>query len=161
MAEVAGLVAAVIGLAGAGAKLALGLYNISDTIGSAGREVRTVATEISLFSQSLTALSKNLQRKIAETTKIYEIVLSLQQSCQSLLDELHTILEDLLPYSLMRSASCKQPLRTRMKIKWVFQKPRVLFLRGSLESFKITLVLLVASIDYAEATSRNAPETIK
>ena len=56
MAEV-GLVASIVGIAGACAKLALGFYDIASSLGSAAKEAKSVASEISVISNVLTTLS--------------------------------------------------------------------------------------------------------
>ncbi|KAK5119969.1 hypothetical protein LTR85_007045 [Meristemomyces frigidus] len=159
MAEL-GLVASIIGLAGSGAKLALSLYSIADSIGSAGREARIIAAEVSLFSQSLTALSKSLKRRTSQTSKLCETAQVLMVSCHSILEELSELVGELAP------ASCRVRRRNKMseliaRMKWLFRRPKMAFLRSSIESFKCTLTLLVSSMDLTEADEYSAPEEIK
>jgi hypothetical protein len=153
MAEVA-LIGSIIGLAGTCAKYALYLYTIADDIGSAGKEARTFATEISLFSQSLSAVSKSLERKSGKNDRLVEIAIVVTKACESLLEDLQALIGDL---------TLAPPNFTSLykRIKWVFQKPKICALRVSIESFKSTLILLVATIDSAEASYRTAPELIR
>ena len=51
MAEI-GLIASIIGVAGAGAQLSIALFQVAQSIGAAGQETRVIAAEISLFSQA-------------------------------------------------------------------------------------------------------------
>ncbi|KAK5733004.1 hypothetical protein LTR17_010011 [Elasticomyces elasticus] len=157
MAEVLGLVSAFLTLAGAGARLGMTLYTIADGVGSAGREARLIADEVSLFSQALTALSKSLERKTSQTARLHTIAHELSASCQATLVELSALAEELsLPGGKKRR---KLPALVG-KIKWMLQKPKVAFLRSSISSFKSTLILLVASMDYTEAVDRHAPDNI-
>jgi len=154
MAEAIGLVASIVALAGAGAKIALTLYDVADSIGSAGKEARLIATEVSLFSQSLNAVSKSLGRSSGENGCLKEIARVVTKACESLLEELRSLLTELLSLPRSKSASyCK-------RIKWIFKKPKVCAIRASIESFKATLILLVATMDSAEASYKNAPEFI-
>ena len=154
MAEVVGLVASIIGIAGAGAKLALALYQFADAIGSAGHEARTIATEVSLFSQSLSAVSKSLDRKSSKDESLKDVAEAVTKACHSLIEDLRLFLKELLP-------TRKSTFDTYSKrVKWVLRKPKVRSLRSSIESVKSTLTLLVASVDTAEASRTHAPETI-
>lgn len=46
------------------------------------------------------------------------------------------------------------------RVKWVMQRPKVFTMRSSIESFKTTLILLVASMDSVEARQAMAPTGI-
>ena len=81
MAEI-GLVGSVIALAGAGAKLCMTLYTIADGVGSAGREARIIASGVAFFSQSLTAVSKILERETSEAARLHDIAQHLIPECQ-------------------------------------------------------------------------------
>jgi hypothetical protein len=153
MAEI-GLVASIIALAGTGAKLAMGLYTLADSIGSAGKEARQFASEISLFSQSLNAVSKSLDRKTDKNDRLVEIAQVVMKACESLLKDIRTQLQDLPRGQHTVRAYCA-------RIKWVLRKPKLRGIRVSIESFKSTLILLVATMDSAEASYCDAPEYIK
>lgn len=144
----------MVGLAGAGAKLALVLFQIADSIGSAGKEARAVATEVSLFSQSLTAVSRCLEKKSDEQTALRRIALVVTEACESLLDDLRAVLKYLVtsPGSNF-AAYCG-------RVQWILRRPKVNAMRRSVESFKSTLVLLIATMDSVEATHHQAPDTI-
>ncbi|KAK3625329.1 hypothetical protein LTR56_020494 [Elasticomyces elasticus] len=157
MAEVLGLVSAILTLAGAGANLGMTLYTIADGVGSAGREARLIADEVSLFSQALTALSKSLERRTSQSARLHIIAQELSESCQAALVELSALAKDL---SLSGGKKRRKLPVLVAKIKWMLQKPTVAFLRSSISSFKSTLILLVASMDYTEAVDRYAPDSI-
>jgi hypothetical protein len=86
----------MVGLAGAGAKLALVLFQIADSIGSARKEARAIAIEVSLFSQSLTAVSKCVEKKSNEQKCLKKIARVVTQACESLLEDLKAILKNLV-----------------------------------------------------------------
>ena len=159
MAEVVGLVSSILALAGAGAKLGMTLYTIAEGVGSAGREARLIADEVSFFSHALTALSKSLERTTSQTARLHSIAQELAVSCQTVLLELSVLADELSPSKKTR---WKGKVSSFIgKIKWLLQKPKVAFLRSSISSFKSTLTLLVASMDYAEAIERHAPEAVR
>jgi predicted NACHT family NTPase len=95
-----GLITSITTVAGASAKLSLTLFQLADSIGSAGHEARLVGTEISLFSQSLNAVSKSLGRQSAESARLQEIAVVLYDACRGLLKDLKTLLED-VPVSVL------------------------------------------------------------
>lgn len=160
MAEV-GLVGCIISLAGVGAKLGIQLYAIADGVGSAGREARLIAAEVSVFSHSLTALSKSLRRPTSESSRLQEIAESLLVSCNAVLDQLSEIVCELAPLRPGSGSSRRTVANLLARLKWMLQKPKVVFIRDSIDSFKSTLILLVMSMDFTEALDRHAPEEIK
>lgn len=152
-------VASIIALAGTGVALSRSLCNIADAIGSAGKEARLVAAEVSVFSHSLSELTHQLGKPTKASQRLSEISLVLKSSCQRVLEELRAeIPDDVPPCTSFRDAAAVKYLRVRMT--WLLKKPKVLFLRQSMESFKMTLVLLVATMNYSEASCSEAPATI-
>lgn len=155
MAEVIGCAASIIGIAGFGSKLALNLYQLADALGSAGSEARNVASEISVFTQSLFEVSKIIERKNKATSQnMRGIVQTVIMASESLIKDIQVLIEDL------GLAQTTKRTTWSTRIKWIMRKPRVLSLRASIESFKSTLILLIATSDTAEAYSRDAPESI-
>ena len=159
MAEL-GLIGSIISLAGVGAKLGMMLYTIADGVGSAGKEARIIAAEVSIFSQSLTTLSKSLERPVSEAIRFREVAETLIATCRVVVDQLSKLCDDLSPSCcLTRRRSKIANLGARFE--WILQKPKVAFMRDSISSFKTSLVLLVASMDYSEALDHKAPEEIR
>jgi hypothetical protein len=158
MAEI-GLVSGIISLAGVGAKLAKTLYQVADTIGSAGAEARLIAAEVSLFSHSLTAVSKLIDHPTPHTAKVCEVAEVSIAACRAVLQDVAELLEELQP---IRGRPSKNTfLGVCAQAQWPLKRPRVEFLRASLASFKGTLTLLVASMDLTEAKERAAPDGIR
>jgi hypothetical protein len=154
MAEAVALVASIVGLAGTGAKLALQLYTIADGIGSAGAEARSIAKEITLFSQSLTAVSKSLERDGNADMRLHEIAKAVVEAAEGLVTDLQCLVEDLRPKSTTTMASYVK------RIKWVLKKSKVQMMRSSVESFKTTLILLVATIDSVQARQTHQSSSV-
>lgn len=174
MAEL-GLVASIIALAGTGAKISLTLFAVADSIGSAARDARTIAREISGFSNALAAMSRCLERKTARSEQLREIALVLAEDCKTLLTDMTSLLGELASVqqagvegnargtrvNSMGSSALGRVRSLPARVAWVFQKPKVVFMRSAVESFKSTLVLLVSSMDYAEAAEKHAPPAVQ
>jgi hypothetical protein len=150
MAEI-GLAAAIVGLAGAAVKLSMTLFEVADAVGSAGRQARMVATEVSLLSQALRELSRGLKKKISKRRSIEKTTRQLVRSCRRLISDLRTSLQGIAPTEYHTP-------KFLARVKWLFAKDKVDYVRSSLESLKSTLLLLVASIDFADAEKREKPK---
>jgi hypothetical protein len=77
MAEIIGLTASLITLAGTGAKLADTLFKVANVIKSAEYEARLLAADIQIFSSSLTQLSKVLEWSHPATIQLGDITIVL------------------------------------------------------------------------------------
>ena len=60
MAEI-GLIASVVGIAGAGLKLSITLYTFSETVATATSDIKNIARDVSLTSAVLEELGRNLK----------------------------------------------------------------------------------------------------
>ena len=79
--EAIGAIASIIGVAGAGAKLSIMLFEFASTAGSAGQEVKRIGIEISLFCSVLKQLQSTLTK-----AKAYRYSLSALETTQEILD---------------------------------------------------------------------------
>ncbi|KAF2819785.1 hypothetical protein CC86DRAFT_471868 [Ophiobolus disseminans] len=159
MAEVIGLVASIITLGAASAELANTLLKVVNIIESAEYEMRLIATDILVFSHSLTQLSKVVELAHPETHKLREITEVLITACNILIEDLRALIGDPLPYHTARRALLMPYLRLRFR--WMTNGPKVMFIKSLLDSFKTTILLLVSTMDLATALHHNAPEPIK
>lgn len=150
MAEIIGLTASLITLAGVGAKLATTLRDATDALNSADHEARLIAADISIFASSLVQLSKTIPMvanyDIPEAGRLLEITEVLVLACTSLVDELQRYIGD--PVGLrMRGGLWMRALGWHFR--WFFQRGKVGFVRSLMDSFKSTLVFLVSTMDLA------------
>lgn len=159
MAEI-GLAASIVSIAGAGAQLSLSLYNIADSIGSAGIEARLIASEASLFSHCLTHFSKVLKPRDKGNDELHEVAHGVVKECRSVLRELRRLTKQLAPSKANKS---QQPKSSKFieRVRWLLRRPKVAFMRSSISSFQATLNLLIATIDYKDAEERKLPEQEK
>ncbi|KAF9630792.1 hypothetical protein BFW01_g1354 [Lasiodiplodia theobromae] len=139
-------------------KLCYSLYKIADAIGTARHEASLVAAEVSAFSHALNAVSKCVDKPSANTKELHQTVLVLLNCCNGVITdlELELCVQDLAHPFMSPSRWAK----FRVRIIWLFQRPKVCFLRQSMESLKMSLHLLVSTMDFTEAVKMRAPSVI-
>jgi hypothetical protein len=159
MAEVVGLAASIITLAGTSAQLARTLLKVANIIESAEYEARLIAADISVFSCSLAQLRKLLELASPETDKLREITIVLIAACTTLIEDLTLLIGDPLPHNPTRRAFIMPVLRLRFR--WLMNGPRVMFVKSMVDSFKTTILLLVSTMDLATEIHRDPPESTR
>lgn len=159
MAEIIGFTASLITLAGVGAKLADTLRNTVNTLRSAEYEAGMIAADISIFTCSLTQLSKIISdREVPEAERLHEIVGVLIPTCSALIEELQKLIGDPMDFRV------RNPLWMRalgLRFKWLVQGPKVAFIKNLMESFKLTLIFLVSAMDLAVVIHQDAQYEIR
>lgn len=146
MAEVS-LIASVIGIAGAGAKLTVTLYTLAETVNSADKSIRDVARDVSITSSVLSQLASILEQdKKAKISKDDAIKTADEavRGCSDVFTEIDTALEKSI--TNINAGKAKAALE---KMKWVFNEPKMELLRSNLESMKSSLLLLLSVLSYA------------
>jgi hypothetical protein len=149
MAEI-GFIASVITLAGVGHSIAISLYDFASAIGSAAGDAKRVATEISAFSQVLSTLSRVVTSDPSDAEPTAKLVQSVGRLCENAISDANSLLAGL--QDLLRGQGAKSRVQLSQRIRWLFMRPRVGLLCKSIESLKATLTLLIATLDYAEAS---------
>jgi hypothetical protein len=157
MAEVIGLAASILTLAGASAQLARTLLKVANIIESAEYEARLIAADISVFSSSLAQLRKVLDLACPETDKLREITVVLISACTTLIEDLSLLIGDSIPLNSARRAFLMPLLRLRFR--WLMNGSKILFVKSMVDSFKTTIILLVSTMDLATEIHRNAPDS--
>lgn len=157
MAEV-GALASVIGIAGAGAKLAIAIFEFASSIGSAGSEIMSVGTEISQFCAVVKQIESALRK--AKKTVRYSLtallaIESIVDRCQNTFKEIENILD-----GLRRG---KAEIKILGRLIWPVKRVRVEMLRKSLESSKLTLSCMLMTLLFAEniASRRYNPRPMR
>jgi len=148
--EAIGAIASIIGIAGAGAKLSIVLFEFASAVGSAGQEVRQIAIEISLFCSVL----KQLQSTLAKA-KAFRYSLSAIETTQEILDRCQEVFNEIegIVNSLRKGGGERSPEATQdwvVRIKWTFKRSQVQLLRSTLESCKVTLHIMLSTLDFAQ-----------
>ncbi|KAI9806623.1 MAG: hypothetical protein M1825_006080 [Sarcosagium campestre] len=147
MAEI-GLIASVIGIAGAGAKLSVTLYTFAETASSAERSIRGIANDVSLTSSVLEQLGSHLSEdehlKLCSDnarTKTQEIC----GECERVFEEINEALGKSVAKISDGAAKSQKLLQS---LKWPFQEKKMELLRSNLDRLKSTLLLMLKVLTY-------------
>lgn len=145
MAEVVGLVASVIQVAGAGLKLSQTLYQYADGVATADRRIKDIAKEIELTSfviedlgaifnqeENATIISNNAVRTANETMK----------ECSNVFAEISATLK-------------KSRKNTFGRLMLPFRDPKIQLLRDHIDKLKSTLTLLMQVLSHAHLVKSN------
>ena len=159
MAEIIGLAASLITLAGASAQLARTLLEVANVIKSAEYEARLIAADISVFSSSLTQLSMVVDLPHSKTEKLREITVVLIAACRTLIEDLKMLIGEPVQRDTARLAFTMSLLRFRLR--WMKVGPKVMFVKSLVDSFKTTIIVLVSTMNLAVMLQRDAPESIR
>jgi len=159
MAEVIGLVASLITLAGASAQLARTLLDVANVIKSAEYEARLIAADINVFSSSLTQLSMVVDTPHIKTEKLREITVVLIAACKTLIEDLKMLIGEPVQQDPARRAFIISLIQFRFR--WIKVGPKVMFVKSLVDSFKTTILVLVSTMNLAVVLERNAPDSIR
>ena len=146
--EAIGALASIIGVVGAGTKLSIALFNFASTIGSASREVQSVAIEISQFCAVLDQLERTLNKakdkrySISAINVTNEIILR----CHSIFQDIDSVLQRLLG---KKQQSREQVVDFKARIKWTLKRAKINTHRATLESCKLNLQLMLTTLEIA------------
>ena len=148
MAELA-LVANLVAVVGAGLQLSGGLYDFASTLGSAGREIEDMGYDTTLLCAVLKRVQSTLDnpRSARLSVTAIQTTQDIVKRCQKILDDINGIL------SKLRKDGQSQP-DILARVKWTWKRPKVLMLRGSLQSCTTTLHLMLSAIDWARNAAR-------
>jgi hypothetical protein len=158
MAEI-GLIASVIGVAGAGLKLSITLYTFSETVATAADSIKAIAKDVSLTSAVLEELGSNLKHD--EQARLYSgTALKTAQTVVVDCEAVFKQIDGALSKSMERISGLsgngrrkgkggKVVLSAMEKLKWPFLQPKMQELRANLERLKSTLVLMLNVLTYA------------
>ncbi|KAL1618270.1 hypothetical protein SLS56_010600, partial [Neofusicoccum ribis] len=75
----------------------------------------------------------------------------LTNSCEAIFDEISSLVEELQPYVNLPGETAP---KLAARVKWAFQKSRIVYLRASLESYKNTLNLTLSTLDLARRVTK-------
>jgi hypothetical protein len=123
--EAIGAIASIIGVAGAGAKLSIVLFEFASTVGSAGQEIKQIGIEISLFCSVLKQLESTLTKAKAYRYSLsaIETTQEILDRCQEVFNEIEAIVNGLRKRGSERSAEATRDLIAR--VKWTFKRSQV------------------------------------
>lgn len=155
MAEAVGLAASIIAVVSSAAKVSMTLFSIADALGSAGWEARAIASQLSLFSQSLRSLRRSIRYHAPKSRLARRAAREMIAASKGLIHDLQEILKGIVPEG--ETHAKRNGPAAGARLKWLFKKDRVSFILRTLESYKSSLLLLIASLDYSQAREEKAP----
>ncbi|KAI9660614.1 MAG: hypothetical protein M1821_009966 [Bathelium mastoideum] len=146
MAEVVGLIASIVALAETGFKIARGISRITEEFGQAGAEIKSIGTDTRAIAFILHELQRRLERlqakqQVEDETR--EVVTAIVALCKTDIDSIGEFLRGL------QSEGTSQ-IGVSQKTKWLFSKSKISLRQSSLNSLKLTLSLLMHTLDSVE-----------
>lgn len=152
MAEALGAIASIVGIVGFGAKLSIALFDFAGNIGSAGAEVRAIGTEITLFCSVLQQLERTLAKAKDRRYSVsaIETTQKILDQCQFIFEEINEIVSRL---QKQKPSSGEVSVDFKSRMRWMFKRSKVQQYRATLESCKITLHLMLTTLEFAERVS--------
>ena len=151
MAEI-GVIASIIGLISTGAKLSLAIFDFASSIGHAGKELRDVGTEISLFCSVVTQLQAVLTHAhFRYSTAAINTTKQIIDRCQQILDDFGDIVNSL---QSTQGPGLVPTVDFVARVRWTFKKSQVQVLRSTLDSCKLTLHVMLTTMEVAQKVSR-------
>lgn len=165
MAEI-GLVASVVQIADTGIKLSITLYTFAETVLTADKSIREIASDVSLTCSVLEELGQNLKKDqksrlcSENAVRTAEVIV---KECAAIFNQINGTLETTLEKIKPRAGSEKgngrngahggRKLAVAERLKWPFLQPKMQLLRSNLDRLKSTLVLMLNVITYARKVS--------
>lgn len=135
MADPLSVAASVAGVVSVGLEIAKGLYKLADGIGSAGREVRSLASEVNTISRLFGRVRTQLLNKSSHKHHQSDLIEDVLEICDQILDPLRQLQQRLSPL-LVRFLDSPTKLRCfALRVQWLFQvKDKMMWLRGVLNA---------------------------
>lgn len=135
-----GIVASIIGVAGAGFRLSLILNAVGCEIASAGIEIHSISKGVTLFSLMLKQVGQALQASDSvHSSEALETAQEITKECQMVFAEIQEMLDKV---RTKRGDVSLSP-SVQQRFRWCFKKGRVQYLLGQLESLKLSLLVML------------------
>jgi hypothetical protein len=153
MAEVLGLVASIVQLAGAGAKLSSALYNYTTSAVRAEQDITDIAGDVELTSNALESVGKVFETEYAQSIVSKKAI----QDANNIIKRCKTVFNDITELVEKRQKvgkDGKKGLNMMGKLSYPFKEQRVELHRRRLESLKNSLVLLLHVLQLAQGQAR-------
>lgn len=151
------LVASLLGIIGAGTKVAMVLSQVAMEIGSAGKEPLIMAREIRSFCTIVRVLSQTMEGVHSEMTwnnysDCSESISDMMVVSKEMFTEILGLI-DSIQKSSFGGATLPSNAKFNLvsRIRWVMNKPKFIFLRSALEAYKSNLSLLIGSIQLSQS----------
>ncbi|KAF1849092.1 uncharacterized protein K460DRAFT_84958 [Cucurbitaria berberidis CBS 394.84] len=157
MAEILGLAASVIQIAGAGAKLSTALYNFTSSAARADQEIRDIAGDVELTSNALESVGEVFETEDAKSIVSKKAIQDANQiikRCEEVFNEVSQMIEKRTKVG----KDGKKSLSIMGKLSWPMREQRVELNRKRLESLKHSLILFLHVLQLAQGQVRGKVE---
>lgn len=155
MAELAAI-ATIVGIAASGAKISMHLYALGSTIGSAKGDVTKVAVNIATFCSVLQQLASTLEKARSARFSISAIATTQEilDRCQELFGEIEDVVDKLRSPQKGGQDPKQTSIGNVARVKWVFKRLKMKKIRAELESMKLTLSLMLTTLNFADRIAK-------
>jgi hypothetical protein len=153
MAELVGLAASIIQIAGVGVKLSTTLYNFVGSATRADQEITDIAGDVEITANALDSVGKVFEDEDAPSVvskKAIEHANSLIKRCEAVFREIHEVIDKRRKIS----KDGKKSLSALGKLSWPMKEQKIELLRRRLESLKNSLILLFHVLQLANGQAR-------
>ena len=153
MAEI-GLIASIVAVAGAGATLSIAIFDIASTIGTAGKELQDLSTEISLLCSVFKQLEMVLSHAhFHSSNTAVDTTQKILERCKEVFNESSDVVKNLLPRKNDGLGGIPS-VDFVTRVKWLgFKNSKVKLIKSTLESYKLTLGIMLSTMQLAEKVS--------
>ncbi|KAM7214558.1 hypothetical protein V8F06_010040 [Rhypophila decipiens] len=138
----------IIGIAGLGAKLSVQLFDLTSQVGSARQDVAAVGQDISVFAAVLGHIATTLEtpsvvRLSEEAVRTASWITS---RAEAIFKELEKVINGIVPGAGTMQDNKSASMSVSKRVKWLLKRQRVVQLSASLESMKLTLQLMLTTV---------------
>lgn len=134
-----GLIASIIGVAGAGFRLSLILNAVSCEVASEGLEVHSISKTVTLFSLTLKQTGISLQSADSvHTSEALDGVHKISEDATKVFEEFN----DMLDRVRHKPSEGTMAHSIQQRFQWCFKRHRVTYLLAQLDSFKLSLSVI-------------------
>ncbi|KAJ4290275.1 hypothetical protein N0V90_010490 [Kalmusia sp. IMI 367209] len=158
MAEVVGLAASIVQIAGTGIRLSTTLYNFAGGVSRAEQDIADIADDVKLTANALDNVGKVFERDDGScviSKKAISDAGGLIKRCETVFGEV----QDLVEKRSKMGKDGKKTLSAIGRLSWPLKEQRVELLRRRLESLKNSLMLLMHVLQLANGQAKGNIET--
>ncbi len=138
------LITAIGGIAATGFKIAKAINDVVEELGTAGAQVKAVATDMRTVAVVLHELKIRLSRaKHVLTPEVAQVAHEIVELCKADIEDIEQSLSPLL-------APEGEAMDLKRATKWLFTKSKIATKRASLDSLKLTLGLYMHTLQFIE-----------
>lgn len=153
MAELIGLTASILSIAGAGVKLSTTLYTFAESASRADQDIADIAGDVALTANVLDSvgnvLKENETKCLASKAALNDAE-SILKRCESVFGDIRQVIEKRTKIG----KDGKKTITTLGRLAWPLKEQRIELMRRRLDSLKTSLLLLLKVLSFAGDRAR-------